>query len=373
MADLWNYIVVEDARPGDVAQQTLSVLGSRGWEKAEADTDGAWRLRIWPVEGGLVVIHLLDWEGADRPLARELATLRAAPVAISFFDGAGETELFAYLSKSGRGAKPPKTLLGASAQQEGDWSDRPTGDVQEYAVLPPLNPAHRLALAAIRHSIGPIFKAFGFQKVRVDVRYHPSIDAVLAFRLSLSETQSLLVRYDFSKGEALYGCSQTIVLLAGGEERELAKLECDRSSHWSGRPELQERDFRMFAAQLLKTLQGYVSKEEFAKNEGFEELAAEFEELLENKRISRFVETDEIRAEVGFWGEKLVTVRSPHLRQTFRFDTSLVEKSDDVAMSDLVELRTGAVRARRLRVGKTTVVFDELGVFLRVNVTSSEH
>jgi hypothetical protein len=360
MAELWNYIIVESAEPTEVANDVRERLELRGWRTAIPSEDGSSRYNVWQSENGFVVIDLKDWEDADPKLARELATRRKVPVAVSFFDGAGETELFEYVNATGRKSKPPHTALGALASPAA-WDLQPTGEMLEISVMTPTDGASRRIAGALQRWVAPMLNALHFRKTRLEVRYHPAIDAVRAWTRKLNDTTSLVVRYDYGKGDVLRDCTQSILLQTAAAATTVGELKCDNSSRWAEYPEMVERDFEMLAAQLAKVLLAHASHEDREILNRFQLLAARFDVLFASRRILRVVEPNDVPARLAFCGERLMTVRTDSQQFTFKFDTSATPDRDTISVGDIVELRGGELRARRLRLGDCTLNFDELG------------
>lgn len=361
MADLWNYLVMEASDPKAVLRDTKEVLLARGWHETEATADGALSCSIWPAVGGLVVVELTDWEDVDLDLARALARLRKSPVAVSYSNEAGETETYAYFTCVGKKTKPPASALGKWASPDA-WQLLPSGSATALSVQGPGDGATHRAARHLRHSILPVLLPLGFIRVRVEVRYHPQIDAVMAWAKSLNDGSRLLVRYDFEKGEQLRGCRQTIQRLRDGHEEELAILDCDVSAHWANHPELIERDFDMFAAELVFVLTSQLPQEQLLRS--FAHWAERRDKLLADRRLLRVLEPGDVPARVLFRGQRLITVRAGELQLTFKFDTRVVSSFEPTWVGEIVELRGGERRARRLRVGELVLSFNDLGELL---------
>ena len=360
MAELWNYIIVDSTEPTEVANDVKELLGLRGWRSAIPSEDGSSRCSVWHSDKGFVVIDLKDWEDADPKLARELATRRKVPVAVSFFDGAGETELYEYVNATGRKSKPPHTALAALASSAA-WDLQPTGDVLEILVMTPLDGASRRIAKALQRWVAPILTALRFRKTRLEVRYHPAIEAVRAWTKKFNDTTSLVVRFDYSKGDVLRDCTQSILVQTGATVTTVGELKCDNASRWAEYPEMVERDFEMLAGQLFNALLAQVSNEDREILRQFQPLADNFDALFASRRILRVIEPNDVPANLVFCGERLMTVRTEAQQFTFKFDTSAIPDRDRITVGDIVELRGGERRARRLRLGQCTLSFDELG------------
>jgi hypothetical protein len=360
MAELWNYIIVESIEPSEVANDVRELLGLRGWRSAIPSEEGSSRCSVWQSENGFVVIDLKDWEDADPKLARELATRRKVPVVVSFFDGAGETELYEYVNATGRKSRPPHTTLAALASSAA-WDLQPTGDMLEISVMTSLDGASRRIVGALHRWVAPILTALRFRKTRLEVRYHPAIEAVRAWTRKFNDTTSLVVRFDYSKGDVLRDCTQSILVQTGATVTTVGELTCDNASRWAEYPEMVERDFEMLTAQLVKVLLAQVSNEDREILRQFQPLADSFDALLASRRILRVVEPNDVPASLVFCGERLMTVRTEGQQFTFKFDTSSTPERDRITVGDIVELRGGERRARRLRLGQCTLTFDELG------------
>jgi len=360
MAELWNYIIVESNKPTEVANDVRELLGLRGWRGALPSEEGSTRYSVWHSEKGFVVVDLKDWEDADPKLARELATRRKVPVVVSFFDGAGETELYEYVNATGRKSKPPHTPLAVLASSAA-WELQPTGDVLEMSLMSPLDGASRRIAKALQRWVAPILTPLHFRKTRLDVRYHPAIDAVRAWTKQINDTTCLVVRFDYSKGDVLRDCTQSILVQTGANLTTIGELKCDNASRWAEYPELVERDFEMLAGQLVNALLAQVSNEDRETLRQFLPLADGFDALFASRRILRVIETDDVPASLVFCGERLMTLRTNDQQFTFKFDTSAALERDRIIVGDIVELRGGERRARRLRLGNCTLNFDELG------------
>jgi hypothetical protein len=360
MAELWNYIIVESTEAAKVADDVRELLRRRGWASALPSEEGSCRCSVWQTEGGFVVIDLQDWEAADPKLARELATRRKAPAVVSFFDGAGETELYEYVSAAGKKAKPPRSALGALASSAA-WDQQPSGDAVEVSVMAPVDGAGRRIVGALRRWVVPILNALHFRKTRLPVRYHPAIDAVCAWTGRLNDATTLVVRFDYSKGDVLRDCTQSIRVQTSEGETTVAELTCDTASRWAEYPQLVERDFEMLAAQLVKVLLSHGSHADRELLKQFQPLADRFDALFASRRIMRVISPGDVPAHLVFCGQHLMTVRTEDHQFTFKFDTSLTPERGRLAVGDIVELRGGERRARRLRLGQCTLLFDELG------------
>jgi len=360
MAELWNYIIVESTEPTEVATDVRELLGLRGWRSAIPSEEGSSRCSVWQTENGFVVIDLKDWEAADPKLARELAIRRKAPSVVSFFDGAGETELYEYVNATGKKSKPPRTALAALASSAA-WDLQPSGKVVEVSVMTLVDDASRRIVGALQRWVAPILNALRFRKTRLDVRYHPAIDAVCAWTGKINDATSLVVRFDYSKGDVLRDCTQSIQVQTSEGETTVAELKCDTASRWAEYPELVERDFEMLAAQLVKVLLAHVSNGDREILKQFQPLADRFDVLFASRRILRVIEPNDVPANLVFCGQRLMTVRTEDHQFTFKFDTSQTPERDRIAVGDIVELRGGEQRARRLRLGQCTLIFDDLG------------
>ncbi len=364
MAELWNYLVLEGTSRAEAAEWTTAALAARGWAPSDPARPGARTLTIWTTVGGFTVVELVDWAEADPKLGRELAVRGARPVVVSHHDGAGEVETYQYFSAHGKKGKPPATLLGALASEKA-WDELvPLDEPLRLAVLAPLDGAATIVGRLIGQWIRPVLERLGFRRARVDVRYSAQIDAVAGWQLARADGGRLLVRYDFSKGDLPRDCTQTILLEGAAEPQVLARLECGHESRWAAHPDLVERDFQMFAAQLVQVLRTSLPTAEARALDAFAAVGASFADLYANRRIVRVVEPGDLAATQLFRGEKLLTLRAGEHQQTFRFDTSLAPASTRITLGDIVELRGGERRARRLRVGDATLLFDELGAVL---------
>jgi hypothetical protein len=124
---------------------------------------------------------------------------------------------------------------------------------------------------------------------------------------------------------------------------------------------LVERDFEMLAAQLVKVLLAHVSNGDREILKQFQPLADRFDVLFASRRILRVIEPNDVPANLVFCGQRLMTVRTEDHQFTFKFDTSQTPERDRIAVGDIVELRGGEQRARRLRLGQCTLIFDDLG------------
>jgi hypothetical protein len=101
---------------GRVRASLTTALADVGFPAASAAGPGTRELRLWNSTQGPTVIELVDWDEDDPKRVAALSRTLGADVAVSFHNGAGEVETYAFFV-GGKKSKVPATPIGRLASE----------------------------------------------------------------------------------------------------------------------------------------------------------------------------------------------------------------------------------------------------------------
>jgi hypothetical protein len=379
LSEFHNYIVLVNC-PVEKAAACVrtELVGNRKWEEVSSETPGAKFIEIWRSRTGLTVVELLSEIESDPALAKTLSRDCGTPVGMHFYEStSGVKENLAF--DKGKKLAIGKSTFVEMAKSDGWAQLEPDGPSVTLSFRDAKSERVRQVMDLVREFFEPLLHELSMKPAKILPDY-PAGNFAIGYALDVQDGTRVVVRYTVPTDgpitidqdiwheknggkdyDSIYRGGQTQFVPHGDPAQlsALLKRECQYLAArfvTEGAPKIED------AVPSVRPL-----VEVARRGDVWQRVGAEMAELVRRRNVAHDKTPDWVSASVVFKGAQLVMVQAEGLpRFTFRFDTSSLVDSREVAVGALWESWAGTVGARRLKVGNSVFTFDYDGKYSEV-------